>query len=239
MADNNNRGGFQAPPRKKNALDNRKLNLSAPSPGTPGKKSNLVWGLYEGNPRLTVYVGDAEGSKISAALDAPVFFAFLELLKMADKAEPDWKAKIENKNFTWFGGKRSETPQIVSELWVGKDKEGQIWISVIDTKSPKVRFFICNPEFHTLIHGDGTEFTKGEVSSIFTRGYVELLTNIVSILFVHSWPEVEAANKKRAEAAEAKRNGGGGGYNHNKGSSSGGNNQSTPAAEPEESDFPF
>lgn len=209
MADNN-RGGFQPVPRKKGALDNRKLNLVAPCPTDAKKKSNLVWGLYEGNPRLTVYVGDAEGSKISAALDIVVFYAFLELLKTALTAEPDWKAKIENKNFTWFGGKRSEQPEIVSELWVGKDKEGQIWISVTDTKAPKVRFFIVNPEFHTLIHGTGTPFTKGEVSNLFTRGYISIFENVVAEMFVASWPEVEAANKKRAEAAEAKRSGMGG-----------------------------
>lgn len=49
---------FRPPPRIKNALDNRKLNLSAPTPGAQGKYANLIWGIINNNPRITVYTGD-------------------------------------------------------------------------------------------------------------------------------------------------------------------------------------
>jgi hypothetical protein len=236
MAGNNS--GFQPPPRVKNALDNRKLNLSSPCPTNPGKKSNLIWGLYEGNPRLTVYIGDNEGSKVSAALDLPVFQAFLALLESAPSKEPGWKNCIENKNFTWYGGKRSEAAEVVSELWVGKDKEGQIWISVTDKKAPKVQFFFSEPEFHHFKHGDGTSFTKAETSELFAKGYISILNSVVNSLFVTSWPEVEAANKRRAEAAAEKRGGGSGGYG---GGGGGYTNRAPapPAAIVTGDDFPF
>jgi len=211
---------FRPPPRIKTPLDHPKLKLSSPSPNTPGKLSNLVWGLYEGNPRLTVYIGDQEGSKLSANLDVVTFYAFIELLKKAVTAELGWYDKIVNKNFTWYNQKRSETPEVVSELIVGRDKEGQIWISVSDNKPVKVRFFIVNPEYHTLVHGTGEPFTKAETSSLFTLGYINLLEKVVAQVFNAQWPEAEAAGKKRAEAAAAKR-GGGGGY----GNAGGGGNR--------------
>lgn len=203
--------GFQPPPRVKNALDNRKLNLSAPCPSNAGKKSNLVWGLYLGNPRITVYTGDAENSKVSAALDIIVFEAFMILFKKALTAEPGWKDYVVNKNFTWFNRQRSEKPEVVSELHVGKDAEGQIWISVMDSKATKVRFFIAAPDFHSFKHGNGNDFTKEETSVLISEAYINILTRVTSNLFVAAWPEVEADYSKKAEEARAKREGAGGG----------------------------
>lgn len=200
-------GQFTPPPRVKTALDNRKLSLSAPCPSNPAKKSNLIWGIALGNPRITVYTGDAENSKITAALDIVVFEAFLLLMEKAIKAEPGWKDLVVNKNFTWFNRQRSPAPEVVSELHVGKDAEGSIWISVIDNKATKVRFFITPPEFHQFSQ------SKEEVSGLFTQSYVNILRRVMTGLFVDAWPEVEADYTKKAEEAKAKREGaGGGGY---------------------------
>ncbi|MBY0418060.1 MAG: hypothetical protein K2W88_08390 [Pararheinheimera sp.] len=203
--------GFQPPPRVKTALDNRKLNLSTPCPTDPKKKSNLTWGLYTGNPRITVYTGDAENSKVSAAMDIIVFQSLLNLMKKALTAPAGWKDAVVNSNYTWFNRVKSATPEVVSKVHVGKDTEGQIWISVTDTKATKVRFFIGAPDFHSFEHGDGTPFTKEETSVLCTEAYVNVLERVTANLFVNAWPEVEADYKKRADEAAAKREGSGGG----------------------------
>lgn len=75
------------PPRKKIALDNRKLSLFAPCPSAPGKTASLSWRLVSNNPRITVYTNDPAdmtekngNGLIAAALDAPVFFMLMRLM---------------------------------------------------------------------------------------------------------------------------------------------------------------
>lgn len=198
MSDNN----FRVE-RVKNALDNRKLNLSTPTPGHVGKYASLIWGLYANNPRITVYTNDPNDQgaskdygKIMAKLDAPVFFAFLELLTRAtEESTPlDWKAKLENKNFIFPGGKRSDAPVVVSELWVGKDKEGMVWISIVDRNKerPRIKFLIGTSDFHRFLNADGTPMDAGETSQMFAKGYIKLLQQMMSTMLCTHWVEPEA-----------------------------------------------
>ena len=224
MADNR----FQPPPRKKNALDNRKLNLSAPCPTAPGKTSSLIWGLYSNNPRITVYTGDPEDSgerngygRIQANLDGPVLFQFFELAKEIIAGPANKKAKVENLNFTFFGGKRSESPVVISELWVGKDNEGIVWLSVTADNRPKIKFPINNNTFHNLYHGDGTPVTKDESSVLWAKGYITLLSNVYGHLMVTEYTEPPPPKQQGNGGGQNRpgynnnNSGGGGGYNSN------------------------
>lgn len=222
---------FKPAPRKKNALDHRKLNLTAPCPTAQGKYSALIWGVYSNNPRLTVYTGDPEDAsertsygRITANLDTPTFFAFVEMLEAAAKSQTEIKQKIENKNYTWFGGKRSERPAVVSDLWVGKDKDGCVWISVLAENRPKIRFIIKPSEFYSLYHSDGTPFTKGEESSLYALGYCSILRNMVSNVLVNEYVEEvpKTPNNNRGGNQQ-------GGNNYNRGGNQGaGNYQQAP-----------
>ena len=238
MADNN----FRRPERTKNALDNRKLNLSAPTPGVQGNRASLIWGLYANNPRLTVYTNDPNDSgesngygKISANLDTPTFFGFLELLKfIVHEAPLDYKDKVENKNFIFPGGKRSEKPVLVSELWAGKDKDGVIWVSVTARDRPKIKFPIQAPDFHRFVHGDGTEYTPAETSKLFALGYINVLEKMMSHLQVTLWQEPEKKDNNRGGGGGGYGNrGGGGGYGGGRDSGGGGSSSGS------DDDIPF
>jgi uncharacterized membrane protein YgcG len=235
-------GNFQRPERIKNALDNRKLNLSAPTPGVQGKYASLIWGLYSNNPRLTVYTNDPNDSgeqngygKISANLDGPTFFAFLELLKIAVAAPGEFKDKVENKNFIFPGGKRSERPVVVSELWAGKDKDGLIWISVTARDRPKIKFPITNPDFHQFLHGDGTPYAPAETSKLFALGYINMLDKMMAHLMVTLWVEPEKKNPPGGGGNYGGGGGGGGGYN--RGGSGGGGGGTSAGGDGD--DIPF
>ena len=216
MADNNR--GFQPTPRKKNALDSKKLNLVAPCPTAPGKRSSLIWGVYSNNPRLTVYTGDPEDStertgygKIAANLDTPTFFAFIEMLEASAKSTEECKQKIDNKGFTWFGGKRSEVPVVLNSLIVGKDAEGCVFISVVADNRPIIKFFIGPSESHALYHSTGKPFTKAESSSLYAIAYCQLLRNMVGNVLVSEYVE-EVAKKPYNPQGGNNNNQGGGGY---------------------------
>jgi hypothetical protein len=88
---------------------------------------------------------------------------------------------------------------------------------VVDNKATKVRFFFAPNDFHSFHASDASgamvPMSKEQVSVSFTSGYIKLLENVVSSLFVQQWPEVEADYVKKAEEARVKREGaGGGGY---------------------------
>lgn len=231
MADNN----FQRPPRKKNALDHRKLNLSARN--DQGKMASLIWGLYSNNPRLTVYTnveGDRDNGRMSANLDTRTFYSLLILLKRAIEFKataevPDFKVKVNNQrpNFKPGGG-RPDGNVDESELWVGKDKEGVIFLAVTAYNRPKIKFPFIPSEYHQFFHGSGEQFSKSEASALSAEAYLELLKPMVAMLQVTEWKDPDEGKERRGgngggnNGGGYQRGNGGGGYG-NRGNGGGGN----------------
>lgn len=216
------------PPRKKIALDNRKLVLSAPCPTAQGKFSTLSWGLVNNNPRLVVYTNDPadaternDNGRISANLDAPNFFAFLEMLREVLAAPGPLRLKMENKNYIFPGGKRSEKPVVVSELLVGKGDDGVVWICVAayDKERPKIKFQLLPVEFHQLYHQTGEKFSPGEASKLYATGYIRMLEGMMVNLLCTEWVEPPP---REPRGGGNNRGGGRGGYGGGGGRSNGG-----------------
>jgi uncharacterized membrane protein YgcG len=218
------------PQRKKNFLDDRRLALSAPTPGVKGKFANLNWGYFGNLARLTVWTNDPEdqnskdGGKIGVTMPAQVFQQVLELLKMAialpEGTEDKWY--IECKEYTWFGGKRSEQPEVIGTVWVGRNKDGECWISVVSPKKerPRVQFKIGQTFYNHLYHGDGTPFTNAEASTLATKAYINMLEVAVPTIGVATYEE-----KKKEDNGGGNRGGQGGGnrnWNNNRSNEGGG-----------------
>lgn len=232
--------GPQRPPEPKNTLSHGKLNLTAPAPSDPSKKSTLKWEFRTNNPRLVVWTNepgddgrDKDYGKIIAALDLPIFNMFLELLSTVTAGPRDYKDKIENKNYIFPGGKRSETPVVVSELWVGKDKDGKVWICVSKQGRPRIKFvFGDDMSFHTFMHGDGTPYSAEETSTMCARAYINMLTHLMNAMAIAHYKEPEPKPQQ----------GGGGGYgnNNNRGNGGGGGyNRNAPPTPPDDDEIPF
>jgi hypothetical protein len=186
--------GYRPPPRPKNALDNKKLGMRAPN--AIGKYAALQWSLVNNNPRITVYTNDPNDTKdygkITAALDAPTFFAFLNGLKKAVDTPSSEKFEqliIENSNFIFPGGKRSEKPVVVSRLIVGRDDDGTVWISVTAQGRPNIKFPFTTPEFHSLIKKNGDKLDVGEASKIYANAYHAVLTAVMAHMLVSHYVE--------------------------------------------------
>jgi hypothetical protein len=185
------------PPVKKNALDNRKLCLFAPAPNsTSNGQAILMWNVFGNNPRVTVFTGDpkdvSEGNnkgRISANLDAPVFFTFIEMMERVARSKVPIELKVLNRNYSWENGKRSDEPSVVSELRVCKDSDGSVWLSVEAEKRPKIKFFVVPSEWHLFCYGDGKPLDKTEVVTMHTLGYCHLLRNLVSGIMLTEYTE--------------------------------------------------
>lgn len=232
--------GFQPTPRKKIALDNNKLNLNAPCPTAPGKTSAWTWGFVKNNPRITIYTRDPADNtektgygKIVANLDTPTLYAFFENILRATTEENGWKVKIENKNYTFFGGKRSDAPVVINELWTGKDKDGCIWVSITAKERPLIKFIFGGTEFHHLFHGDGSQYTQAEASVGYAKGLVKFLQKLYAQISITEYIEPEPPQQRQGFGGQQ-----GGGNNYGGGGGQGGGYNRAPATVPE-SDLPF
>lgn len=237
---------FNPTPRAKIALDNTKLNLSAPST-EQGKTASLTWGLVKNNPRITVWTRDSQdmtekngNGKIQAELDSPVLLSIIETLEKLIGEAAGTRYKLENKNFTWFGGKRSDAPVVLTELWVGKDKEGFVYISVTAPNRPVIKFRITPSSFHTWYTQTGEPISAEELGKTYVKGYLNILRGIYNHLAVTEFVDLQA--EKAAKQGQG--NGGGkswgnnnqgGGYKQSNDSSSAKSNAGTAG----EDDFPF
>lgn len=212
---------FAPTPRTKIALDNNKLNLSAPST-EQGKTATLIWGLVKNNPRITVWTRDSQdmtekngNGRIQAELDSPVLLSIIETLEKLIGEAPGTRYKLENKNFTWFGGKRSDAPVVLTELWVGKDKEGFVYLSLTAPNRPIIKFRIAPSSFHTWYTHSGEPVAPEELAKTYAKGYLNILRGIYNHLAVTEFVDVQA--EKAAKQGQGNGNGGG--------KSWGGNNQ--------------
>ncbi len=221
--------GFRRPPPEKNALDNNKLQLSTPCP-TPagkGKYSTLKVEFVKNNPRFVVWTNDPEDTgernnygKIVAALDLPTMFMLFGLVEdvIAGPAggEP---IQLQNLNFKYPGGKRTDRPVLESKVFVGKDADGVVFISVIayEEHRPKIVFPFLPTQYHNLVHRDGTAWEKGKLSEKFARGFLAALKPVINHLSVIKYVPPEPKNNQ---------GGGGGGNNYgNRGGGGGGGYQ--------------
>lgn len=196
----------------KTILNSPKLSLSAPNPMVKGKYAKLSFDLYNNNPRIVVSTNDPSlqvpekgYGRITAALDVPVFFSFIELLKQVISNKEPSKFKIEN-----FGNQKGGDPKVpvhLTDLWVGRGEDGAIFISAISKMEgfPTIKFVFApsDSRFHKYFHGNGTEFSKAELSNLHAKAWVTILEEVMGHLVVTNYVEPPPYQGK-------------GGYNNNR-----------------------
>jgi len=196
--------GFEKAEVVKNALFNRKIQLVAECPADATKQSTMQWMLVANNPRLIVWTNDPADTgevnnygKIVANLDTPTFVVFLNVLDQIIDGPNDSKEYVENFNYIFPGGKRSESPVLVSTLYCGKDKDGIVWISLISKNRPIIKFIFGEGQFHHFHNKDGSVAGKDKVSQLYAKAYTKLLYGIMEQLIVSLYevPPVKDAPK--------------------------------------------
>lgn len=215
-------------PRKKIALDNPKLKLSAVN--CDNKKATLAVGFVSNNPRLVVYtnvVADAternKGGQILASLDSQAFEVFLGMIEQALRSKEAMTTCFETKNYIFPKGQRSEKPVTQAIVYVGREEDGEIWISVcsFDKERPRIKFPFApatdnkGEPFFIYKHKDGSPFSKAEVSALYARAWVALIRDLVGQLHVTEYKEPEPRDQ----------NGGGGRGGWGGGNNNGGGNR--------------
>lgn len=208
--------------KKYSIFDFSKLSLNA----TQGK-AQLKFNIYRNNPRIVIFTNDEKdrqqnSAPMSANMDPYSFMSFLQMLQSLVSAPAETKYKIEN--LTLKGEGKDRTIAHASDLMLGKDANGVIWISVLMDGRPKFKFEIGDYKYHKFMHGDGKEMSKAEVSQMAAKGMVTLLSNIFSTYLTTNYEHVPATAFKGNNRS--------GGYN-------GGQRSRAPADDDMSEDLPF
>lgn len=218
-------GKSQFPQRKKHILDDRKMTLTAEGVNG-GTRPTLRITVVGNNPRFIVYTNvpnDKDNGKIQAELDGHAFYTVLQALQLVIDGKHD-RLIMENKNFSWFGGKKSDAPSVQSKIVVGKDKDGCLYMSVLskDQERPKIKFIFGLSWFHELIGPNGP-VPPAEISVLAAKAWMEMAGELVSNVMTAEYVEPE---KKDGGGQGGGSGGGGGGY----GNYGGGGGGSAPKA---------
>lgn len=231
-------GNFQAPPRQKNAMDEFKLRLSCPPVNGAPKPGSFAVSLVNNNPRIDVYTNvpnDKQNGNIRAAMDMPVFYMLLQAMEDSIALEDSQVLKIQNLNYTFFEGKRSDAPKLVSTTCVGRDKEGCLFIAVVAKDRPYLKFNMLPSNFHVMIGVDGNPLDKRQASNYFMRGYRKMMENMMAAVAVKEYVEPVkkdqqgggqrpqgGGNNYQGGNQNRSQQGGGGSWKRDEGGSSGG-----------------
>lgn len=219
---------FQAQPRPQNAFDNKKLRISGKNEA--GKMCFMAVSLINNNPRLSIYTnidGDKDNGRIVGAFDTLGFGAFLELIKRAIESttEVRWKIELMRPNFK-AGGGRPDGYVTASEVWVGQDKDGMIWVCLTAYNRPSVKCILTNNEYHKFVHSTGESFSPSEASKLWAKSYYNTLTGMLPAMQVAHFVEEkkrDGGNQRQGGGGGGfQRGGNGGGYNSNRGQGGGG-----------------
>lgn len=208
---------------KQNALAEWKLKLVGERVNGGKKNPTLGIQVYKNNPRITVRTnveGDKDYGKINAPMDSPTFFALMALIRQVADGPSGKRYSIDNKNFTFAMGKRSERPVVISTTFVGKNEEGVVYIAVVADGRPKIQFPFLSSSYHVMRTADGSELSKAEASVCYAKGYATMMENLVPHILANEFEVNDFGNKG---GGNNNRGGGnGGGYGGQQGGSSGG-----------------
>lgn len=162
-------------------FDLAKIVLWSDAPDAESKRARLIFNFRDGNPRITVYTG-AVGPEgvISYPCEVPTMVAILNLMKDVAKAEPGVKYSIDSLTTVYQDNRPTNEKRVVSTLYVGKSKEGLVYLSVITEGRPKLVFTIAASQYHTFRDGDKNLLPSTKVSEMLTMGIADTMLNVIA-----------------------------------------------------------
>lgn len=148
-----------------------RYSLFAPAP--ENRQSSMRFGIRDGYPRISVFTSiesDKDGKGvISIGFDIDHFLMFLSRLEKVARHDGETKEKItvryKKKDAR---GNPTDELETGSELWYGKDGEGIVWLSVVQTGRPRIMFKVTMSDFHEFFNFKGERLTASEASVLRT-----------------------------------------------------------------------
>jgi hypothetical protein len=148
--------------------------------GDQQKRSRLVFGFRDGNPRITVYTGvTGQNGIITFPSDYPTMIACMHMLKDVIAGAPGTKFAVESLGTVYENNKPTKDKRVVGTLYFGKSKDGIIYISVMAESKPKLVFSIKPSPFHIFRDGDKNPIPDSVMSAKLANGIADLVIDTI------------------------------------------------------------
>jgi len=173
----------QQRPQQVRIRELEKFSLYAKASPDQQQQSRLAWSERDGNPRITVYTNLPNDTErygiIYAAMNPEIFFASLQLLKNIAIGPNGSKMKVNcYTGARGDDGKPTGEKILLSDLLMGKDDNGIVWLSVVSGNRPKIKFEFKISDYHNIVKSDGTPLEAGECSSLIALSTIDRLIDI-------------------------------------------------------------
>lgn len=166
-----------------------------------GKRPRFIFSFRDGNPRFVVQTGvpGIEGM-ITFPADFPTMTGVLNLIKEVANGPAGEKFAVESIGNVYVDNKPTKDKRVASTLYIGKSKEGIVYLSIITENKPKIIFSIKSSPYHRFLNGNKEVLDEGKVSTLMTNGIVDGMLNIISDIIVnYSNEEYAESGRKQAE----------------------------------------
>ncbi len=192
MAFNND--GFGGQGQVKHSVENALIKLYGKKldngTGAPSLTIKLVQTRADMQIRVDVYTNAAnDKDKGLIRQDFPIY-AFHSLLEGINTAlhgnatlgieamKPDQRINIDASDYTWSGGKRSDSPLLKNKLFFGRNPEGMYFVSLVnfDSSRPKIQFFLDLPNKFGFVK-NGQPLKNDEASFIAACAFVRTVSD--------------------------------------------------------------
>lgn len=165
------------------------------------RKPRLVFGFRDGNPRITVYTGTPgiEGM-ISFPSDAATMVTILNYIKDIAKSEPGTKMSFDSLTSVYENNKLTKEKKVLSTLYIGKSKEGLIYLSLISEGRPKLVFTIKSSPYHAFRDAEKNTISDAKISEMMAIGIADAVLNIIAQAMIqYTNEEYSFSGRKQAE----------------------------------------
>lgn len=165
-------------PTKPKIYELERCSLYAPVAGN--KRAMLTFSIRSGYPRISVFTRTESdnGGKgvINFAFDLEHFLIFLNRLEAIVRSPGSTKEKVTVRYRKKDANQRpTDELETAGELYFGKNEEGVVWLSILQTDRPRIQFEITLSDYHEFFNGKGERLTKGEASTLRSLVIIHVL----------------------------------------------------------------
>lgn len=149
------------------------------------RSPRLSWCCLRGNPRITVFLNgpDSLPNKgiISSPMDPTAMEDLLACINKVAESEPGnkpyrmtcWTSPRVDKGNSAVAAEKV----LLSEVIIGRDDKGIVWISCQAKDMPKVKFEFRLSDYHEMFIGD-QPMSEGEASALHAKSFTKILSTI-------------------------------------------------------------
>jgi len=173
--------------------------------GTPWNKDEprntpkVSFHITNNSPRFRLYMNNGKQDKpIAFPMDPLVYSGLFDTLIEVAKNPDAEKVTWEIRSCFPHNGPRTEKPQPISRVMVGRDTDGTVYVAFQAVGEDLAKFSFRAPGFSSLIGADGERLDSKRASEISAIGWCKLLSSMMTTYLVTNAVDPD--------------NGGGGGY---------------------------